>query len=573
MSWVLADRSASAAAASLRSTRSSSTQRPRDRTSGRASLASRATSAAVSSTSSKTADHRTLASWLAPTTLSPVGSVNSRRPGETLRRERAGTRTSKPAARSPLPVVVISSQASGWLRYTCPRRWPPARRSSGRRRSSRASSSARGFVARLSVRATSIGSRPPSAPGPSTDRNQASPLSGGSSWTTRLGRAPLSTGLAHRSRRFETSVAAPIGASNEEPSSLVTTASATAAVVWVVGGGALTSTRPAASRMIASTTAPSTSIVTARWVPGLRAMTGPGMAAANRSISAGSRSAGTHRTARSIERPFGRFSAFSVGTTAPWVTMRTAANATRPSHTTLAPTPSRPRPPPTATSQPSDSCTGMATAAARAPDGNGTSACRVQPSLGPPMASRRSASSSFDSGAVPGPAPHTTILPASHEACSRTSPPGSAPAMTTSGSVTLVSRSYEASRRASSCGEVGHDLVTLRALDPADLLELVLRVVDEALEHQPPGARVGLEERDLVACGDALGHRVDGGLERSFGVIHRCCGDPSSPRAPRAGDGGACPRSASRGDQQPGVPHRRSCRARKTGCRVLPVYR
>ena len=42
--------------------------RPRERTSGRASAASRAMSAAVSSTSSNTADQRTLLSWWAPTT-------------------------------------------------------------------------------------------------------------------------------------------------------------------------------------------------------------------------------------------------------------------------------------------------------------------------------------------------------------------------------------------------------------------------------------------------------------------------------------------------------------------------
>ena len=55
-----ARRSASAAAASLRSARSSSTHFPRERTSGRASAARRAMSAAVSSTSSNTADQRTL---------------------------------------------------------------------------------------------------------------------------------------------------------------------------------------------------------------------------------------------------------------------------------------------------------------------------------------------------------------------------------------------------------------------------------------------------------------------------------------------------------------------------------
>ena len=81
MSCVVLARSASAAAASLRSTRSSSTQRPRAWTSGRASAARRAISAAVSSTSSNTTDQRTLLSWWAPTCDSPAGSANSRSVG------------------------------------------------------------------------------------------------------------------------------------------------------------------------------------------------------------------------------------------------------------------------------------------------------------------------------------------------------------------------------------------------------------------------------------------------------------------------------------------------------------
>ena len=67
VSCVVVARSASAAAASFRSTRSSSTHRPRALTRGRASAASRAISAAVSSTSSNTTDQRTLLSWWAPT--------------------------------------------------------------------------------------------------------------------------------------------------------------------------------------------------------------------------------------------------------------------------------------------------------------------------------------------------------------------------------------------------------------------------------------------------------------------------------------------------------------------------
>ncbi len=124
-------RSASAAAASLRSARFSSTHRPRERISGRASAARREMSAAVSSTSSNTADQWTSESWWAPTTVSADGVVNRRRVGDGDRRDRAGTFTSKPAASSVAPVTVISSHASSCFRYTWPRRCPPARSSTG----------------------------------------------------------------------------------------------------------------------------------------------------------------------------------------------------------------------------------------------------------------------------------------------------------------------------------------------------------------------------------------------------------------------------------------------------------
>ncbi len=237
-------------------------------------------SAAVSSTSSNTADQRTLLSWWAPTTDSPVGSVNIRRPGDGLRLDSTGTRASNPAASSIRPETVISSQASVWLRYTCPRRRPPGRSSAGSSRSRRVRSSASGVVARLSVSACSTGRRPPSAPGPSTERNQAPPLSGGSSWTTsRLLRAAPTTGRAQRSRRLETSAPAATGASKPEPSSRVMNASATAAGVCVVGGGAGSSSLPAASRTMASTTALRISRVVLRASLGASSAMAPGMAA------------------------------------------------------------------------------------------------------------------------------------------------------------------------------------------------------------------------------------------------------------------------------------------------------
>jgi hypothetical protein len=290
-------RSARAAAASVRSTLSISTQRPREWMRGRASAASRRMSSAVSSTSSKTADQRTSASWWAPTTDASTGSAVRRSAGLGLRRERAGTRMSKPAAYSDGPVTPMSSKASSWLRTTSPRRWPPGRLSTGRSRSRRTVSSARWRFDRPSTRATSRGTMRPSWPGPSTERNQAPPLSGGSSWTTRRASTGPRTGSAQRSRRSASGVARRAGAAKGVPFRLVTTASATSPGVRTTGGGAGSSRRPAASRTMASTVAPRTSRVRLRASVRSRAATGPGMARDRASSLARSTSAGAHATA------------------------------------------------------------------------------------------------------------------------------------------------------------------------------------------------------------------------------------------------------------------------------------
>jgi len=75
--------------------------------SGRAWLASLEISAALSSTSSKTADQRTWASWWAPTTEGSLAIVSSRSAGDGLRRDSAGIRTSNPAALASLRHSVI----------------------------------------------------------------------------------------------------------------------------------------------------------------------------------------------------------------------------------------------------------------------------------------------------------------------------------------------------------------------------------------------------------------------------------------------------------------------------------
>ena len=123
-----------------------------------------------------------------------------------------------------------------------------------------------------------------------------------------------------------------------------------------------------------------------------------------------------------------------VGTIAPWATRRTAATATRPSQRTLAPTPSSsPSPPPTA-DQPAERVARPGSTGRR-PGRRRAGRRRVHGSsrrAGPPRASRRSASSSFGGRRrCRGPPAHTTIAPAAHDAWSRTSPAGSAAAMST----------------------------------------------------------------------------------------------------------------------------------------------
>jgi hypothetical protein len=71
---------------------------PRDCTSGRACFASRATSSAVSSTSSNSTTTPRLLSWCAPTTTPTLGEERS--DGAGVRRDSFGTRTSNPAARA-----------------------------------------------------------------------------------------------------------------------------------------------------------------------------------------------------------------------------------------------------------------------------------------------------------------------------------------------------------------------------------------------------------------------------------------------------------------------------------------
>ncbi len=188
---------------------------------------------------------------------------------------------------------------------------------------------------------------------------------------------------------------------------------------------------------------------------------------------------------------------------------------------TLAPTPVRPRPPPTATSQPSDSSTGIDSAAARAPVGSTTSGWRLQPSFGPPISSRRSASWPLSAGGASGPAAHTTTAPSSQLAWRRTSRAGSAAAIAATGSATRGQQVVGGLEGGELLLEVGDDLVPLGPVDLADVIELVLDVVEHALERAPPTLGIRLQLGQLVRCGRALGSRPCGVLERTCCVLHR----------------------------------------------------
>ena len=137
-----------------------------------------------------------------------------------------------------------------------------------------------------------------------------------------------------------------------------------------VGGGAGSSIRSTLSRTMASTTAVITADVTAGPLPPSIAATVPGIAAASAAIAGPSVSAGRHRTSAFTSRLCGRCGTRRVGTIDPAAARRTPSSATWPSHSTPAPTPARPWPPPTATSHPSASFTGMASASARMPLGS-----------------------------------------------------------------------------------------------------------------------------------------------------------------------------------------------------------
>ncbi len=69
--------------------------------------------------------------------------------------------------------------------------------------------------------------------------------------------------------------------------------------------------------------------------------------------------------------------------------------------------------------------------------------------------------------------------------------------------------------------EVGHHLVALGPVDLPDRVELLLHVVEEALQGAAPAGRIGFELGQLLGGGRALGGRPRGGLQSTCCVGHR----------------------------------------------------
>ena len=238
-----------------------------------------------------------------------------------------------------------------------------------------------------------------------TDTSHTPAGPGASSCTTSLGRDDDVTVRVQWSSALDTFAASTAGAWNGAPSIRAINASPRSVAVLALGGSAGSSMRSTLSLTIASTTAVITAVVVARPSPQPIAATVAGIAAASATIAGLSTSAGLHRTAASTSRPCGRCGTRRLGTIDPPTASRTPSIATCPSQSTLAPTPAWPWPPPSATSQPSASFTGIARRVGTHAAGQGDAGMVCQPSGGPPIASRRADSSAFDSGVVARPPP------------------------------------------------------------------------------------------------------------------------------------------------------------------------
>ena len=450
-----------------------------------------ATSAAVSSTSSNTADHCTLLNCLAPTAASFAGSTNMRRPRFGLR---ATTQAPGPRTRPPRATRRFASSAPTPLRCldTPDRGAAPARAAFGDNRSRRASLSATGRVDLVANRATSTSTSPRCLRVRVRTRTTPPLRSGGSSWTTSLGRGGLVIDLVQRWRRSLTSAPAPAEATNLEPSSRVIMDSPTFAAVRTFGGGAGSSSIPAACVTTVCTTAPMNSVTSVRDATEGGAMTWTGSGhdrrpPVQRRVAS---SAARHRTAMSTARSPRLVDAAS----APQHLGRPVEPRPPPPSraTARSRTPSPSSPPPTATSQPSASATGIETASARWPSGSSTPAVHAPAERGSTECLEPVGELVVVRGRPRGPAARTTISPSDHDACSGTPSPSSSSVSSSKSSssgpgpgLAGVEAVVHPVQPFELVGEVGDHLVAFGSRQPVDRLETALRIGKERVEDCP----------------------------------------------------------------------------------------
>ena len=358
------------------------------------------------------ADQRTLASWWAPTTdvAGGLGEQPQRRPTACGATAPAPARRSR-RPRAAAPVTVISSHASSWLRYTWPRRCPPGRQQ-------RRAAAARGGPARrpraLGVLAVDQGHLDVEEQLPVGARAEHRQEPG----VALVGRVELDD--ERRPVRVDDGLGPALeplrhlGAGGDgrlEGRAVETGDDGLGHVggVRVTGGGAGSSSRPAASLAMASTTAPSTSSVRVLGSALPRAVIGPGHGR-GQAADGGLVDQGRHPADVELEgvgvRP--ALAAEAAGRSGPGPPGARPSTATRPSQVTLAPRPS----PPCAAAhgdQPAERLVdGIDRASAWTPPGQRDAGVRPSsPWPGAPIASRRSASSSLSAGADAGAAgPH-----------------------------------------------------------------------------------------------------------------------------------------------------------------------
>ena len=204
----------------------------------------------------------------------------------------------------------------------------------------------------------------------------------------------------------------------------------------------------------------------------------------------------------------------------PCATNRTAATATRPSHATLAPTPVRPNPPPTATSQPSDFSHR---------DGQGRGACaRRQRHGGMQGPAQGRSADRFE--------PIGELVVAGRR-CSRPGGPDhDLPGRPRCLEPDLADRIGGDDRRrgirrprqevvsrleaSQLLLEIGDHLVALRPRKLAHGIKVVFGLVEQTLQGDAPRARVSLEQRELIFCCIAIGRCPRSSFESTCVVMH-----------------------------------------------------